>query len=122
MSNEKDHYVEFPAVKSADLEKTVYSELSQWAEEQNKYVDFAQVNNITVDPAMERLKRFEAQQSLNRPKIHVGEVETAILFVDRVREPRKHRFSLRHKSEDLPKGGHRHRLSVRLHLTKKERE
>lgn len=120
MSNEKDHYTTFP-VKAPDLEKTVYSELSLWAEEQNKYVDFAQVNNIGVDPAMERLKNFEAQQALNRPKIHVAEVETSILFVERVaREPKRHRFSLRHKHEDEPKEGFRKRLSLRFH--RKERE
>lgn len=124
MSNEKDHYTKFP-VHNPELEKTVYSELSQWAEEQNKYVDFAEINKIPavfVDPAMERLKSFQEQQAQNRPKIHVAEVETAILFTERVRrEPRKHRFSLRRLHDDEPKESHRHRLSVRLHL-KKERE
>lgn len=127
-------YTIFPSPDSDPLEKTVYTELDRWKEE-TQYVDFAYINNVPtppVDPAIERMQRFQEQEKL-RPKIKFADTreEMSILFAERVKkEPKKPRFSLRHNTDKessqhyntSKEDGFRHRLSVRLGIKKGERE
>lgn len=80
------------------------------------YVDFEQINKMAATPSIRKLQRFQ-DKLIERPAIK--EVESAIVFPEKIKEPKKHRFSLR--NHEPKEEGFRHRLSVRLGL-KKERE